>query len=316
MTTQRLVFMGTPAFAVPALEALLSAGHDIACVYSQPPRRAGRSQKERPAPVAEAATSKGIEVRTPTSFRNAEEVAKFQSLTAHIAVVVAYGLILPREILYAPRLGCINAHASLLPRWRGAAPIQRAIMAGDEVTGVTIMQMDEGLDTGDMLLRRDVPIDGATTAGSLHDTLATLSADLLVAAVAGLAAGELTPEPQPAEGVTYAEKIDKAEARIDWREPAAQVIRKIRGLTPYPGAWFEHDGARIRVLEARPADASPGGEPGTVLTGDGLTITCGDDTSLALTRVQRAGKAALDIEAFLRGHSIPPGTTLSCPATG
>jgi len=315
MTPLRLVFMGTPDFAVPSLEALHDAGHKILCVYSQPPRRAGRGQKARPTPVGAAAEDHGIDVRTPVTLRDDTSVAAFQALRADIAVVVAYGLILPPEILAAPRLGCINAHASILPRWRGAAPIQRAIMAGDRETGVTIMQMDEGLDTGDTLLAQHVAIDDTTTAGTLHDELAALSGDLLVKTLAGLADGDIAPRPQPAEGMTYAAKILKAEARIDWRTAAVDIARQVNGLAPYPGAWFDLNGERVRILRAHHSCGTGQDAPGTVCTSEGLTIACGDGNRLRVTMLQRAGKSALDADTFLRGRPIAPGTVLSCPAT-
>lgn len=305
-TTLRLIFMGTPDFAVPTLKALLAAGHDIAAVYTQPPRPAGRGHKLQPSPVHRVADASGIPVRTPRSLRKAEAQAEFAALEADAAVVVAYGLILPLAILEAPRLGCFNVHASLLPRWRGAAPIQRAIMAGDRETGITVMQMDEGLDTGGMLLRQTVPVGPETTAGSLHDELAALGGPLVVETLAEVAAGRLAATPQPDTGVTYAEKIDKAEARIDWSRPAEELDCHIRGLSPFPGAWFEYEGARVKVLLSTPADGQ--GEPGTVLD-DALTVACGKG-AIRLLRLQRAGKAAMDVDAFQRGRPIAAGTRL------
>ena len=316
MSPLRVVFMGTPAFAVPSLEAVLQAGHEVVAVYTQPPRRAGRGQEQRPTPVAEAAAAHGIDLRTPPSLRDAEAIAAFKALAADIAVVVAYGLILPSDILASPRLGCINAHASLLPRWRGAAPIQRAIMAGDSETGVSIMQMDEGLDTGSVLLTRSMPIGATTTAGDLHDALAAASGAMIAEALDGLAAGRLTASPQPGDGITYAEKISKAEARIDWNRPAEEIERAVRGLSPYPGAWFEHAGERIRVLKAHTGPDGTAGEAGTVMTAaDTLVVACAGGSALALDRLQRAGKGALEVGAFLRGHPIPVGTVLPCPDT-
>ncbi len=299
----RIVFMGTPDFAVAALEALAGAGHEIACVYSQPPRPAGRGHKERRSPVHEAAVARELPVRTPKSLKDPAEQAAFAALDAEVAVVAAYGLILPKPILDAPARGCLNIHASLLPRWRGAAPIQRAILAGDAETGVTIMQMDEGLDTGAMLLSRAVPIGPETTGGALHDTLAALGAELIVEALAQLADGALTPVPQPEEGVTYAAKLDKAEARIDWTRPATEIERLVRAFDPWPGAWFEAKGQRIRVLAAELAAGS--GAPGTVLD-DRLTIACGTG-ALRPTRLQRQGKGAVDADAFLRGFPLAKG---------
>jgi methionyl-tRNA formyltransferase len=302
----RLVFMGTPDFAVPILAALIDAGHQVAAVYSQPPRPAGRGQRERPSPVHLFAADKAIPVRTPKSLRSAEAQGEFAALAADAAVVAAYGLILPTPVLESPALGCINVHASLLPRWRGAAPIQRALLAGDEVTGVTIMQMDEGLDTGAMLLAEMVPITAQTTAGSLHDSLAALGAGLVVTALAGLAAGTLAGRPQPAEGVSYAAKLSKDEGRLDWQRPAAELVRVVRAFAPQPGAWFEHAGERCKVLAATVERGT--GAPGTVLD-DRLTVACGSG-ALRLEEIQRAGKAPLAAAAFLRGRPLPAGTVL------
>ena len=311
--TLRLVFMGTPDFAVPSLDALLAAGHKVVCVYTQPPRPAGRGQKERPSHVHQSAQAHGIPVRIPTRLRDPEEYEAFTALRADLAVVAAYGLILPKPVLEAPRLGCLNVHASLLPRWRGAAPIQRAILAGDRETGVTIMQMDAGLDTGNMLLRRALPIGPGTTAGELHDALARLGAEMIVEAVGRLVAGTLRPKKQPKKrGVTYASKIGRAEARLDWRRPAADLARTIRAFAPFPGAWFEIDGERIRVLEASAHGGRSGAEPGTVID-EALTVRCGKGF-LKLLKVQRAGKSAMDAAAFLRGNPIARGTVLPAPA--
>jgi methionyl-tRNA formyltransferase len=307
--TLRLVFMGTPDFAVPSLEALVDAGHEVICVYSQPPRPAGRGHKERPSPVQAAAKRHAIPVRTPASLKAPEAQADFTALQADAAVVAAYGLILPKPILEAPRRGCLNIHASLLPRWRGAAPIQRAILAGDRQSGVTIMRMDEGLDTGPMLLRHAVEI-GHMTAGELHDELADLGAALIVEALKRLEAGTLEATPQPPKrGVTYAHKIGRAEARLDWTRPAADLARLIRAFTPFPGAWFEHAGERVRVLEAEAAGGRSTAKPGMVIDG-ALTIRCGKGF-LKLRTVQRAGKGAMDAAAFLRGYPIPKGTVLA-----
>ncbi len=317
MTRLRLAFMGTPDFAVPTLQALRAAGHDVVAVYSQPPRPAGRGQKPRPSPVAEAADAAGIPVYTPLSLKNAEDVAQFQSLNLDAAVVVAYGLILPKAILDAPRLGCVNVHASLLPRWRGAAPIHRAIMAGDAETGVTIMAMAEGLDTGPMILIGKTPIGDHDTTAMLHDRLAAMGAALIAPALAGLDDGSLTLIDQPADGVTYAKKIDKAEARIDWTAPAATVLRQIHGLSPFPGAWFTLDGVRIKLLNGELRDGQ--GQPGTVIDsslvaacgGNSLVVACGDGEAIAATRLQREGKGPLAVTDFLRGCPIHPGTVLS-----
>jgi methionyl-tRNA formyltransferase len=300
----RLVFMGTPAFARIALDALHAAGHDIACVYARPPRPAGRGQHPRPSPVQERAEALGLPVRTPARLRDADEQAAFAALGAEAAVVVAYGLILPAPVLAAPARGCLNIHASLLPRWRGAAPIQRAIMAGDAETGISIMAMDEGLDTGPVLLRRALALTPADTAGTLHDRLAVLGAELVVEALAAL--DTLVPQPQSGAGVTYAAKIDKSEARVDWTRPETEILRQIRGLSPFPGAWCEVGGERVKLLFAVPADGV--GPPGRVLD-DRLTIACGSG-ALRPTRLQRAGGSATDAAAFLRGRPIGPGDRL------
>ncbi len=297
--------MGTPDFSVSVLDALVDAGHDIVAVYSQPPRPAGRGKKDRPSPVHARADAFGIEVRTPTSLKTAEAQADFSALNADVAVVVAYGLILPQVILDAPASGCLNIHASLLPRWRGAAPIHRAIMAGDAQTGVCIMQMEAGLDTGPVLLREALDIGAEETTAQLHDRLSDMGARLIVDTLDQLNA--LTAEVQPEAGVTYAAKIDKAEARIDWSLPADQVDRQIRGLSPFPGAWFEYEGARVKVLGSRVGDGA--GAAGAVLT-DMLNVACGEG-AVALTRLQKAGKGAQDVDVFQRGVQIATGTNLS-----
>ena len=296
----RVIFMGTPEFSVPVLDALVNAGHEIAAVYCQPPRPAGRGKKDRLTPVHARATELGFEVRTPVSLK--DEHASFAALDADVAVVVAYGLILPQSILDAPRLGCLNIHASLLPRWRGAAPIHRAIMAGDAQTGVCIMQMEAGLDTGPVLLREATDIGTTETTGALHDRLSEMGATLIVEALKRHE--NLTPEPQPAEGVTYAGKIDKAEARVDWTAPADTVDRKIRGLSPFPGAWSEVDGHRVKFLASQVAPGD--GAPGQVLD-DTLKVACGSG-AVELLRLQRAGKGPQDKADFLRGLPLPPGT--------
>jgi methionyl-tRNA formyltransferase len=275
MAALRLAFFGTPDFAVPSLAALLGAGHDVARIYSQPPRPAGRGHKPRPSPVQAFAEGHGIEARTPARLDDLEERAAFAALAPDAGIVVAYGLILPKAILDVPRLGCVNVHASLLPRWRGAAPIQRAIMAGDAETGITIMRMDEGLDTGPVLLREAIGIAPDETAGSLHDRLAALGATLLVTALAGLATGEIAAVPQDEVGASYARKMARGEARLDWRRTAAELARHVRASAPAPGAWFEHDGERVKVLEC--VAAPGGGQPGTALD-DHLTIACGAGT--------------------------------------
>ncbi len=306
----KIVFMGTPDFAVPSFEALRAAGHELLCAYTQPPRRAGRGRQPRPSPVQIATERMGIEVRTPSTFRASSdadiEVAAFAALDADIAVVAAYGLILPQAILDAPRLGCVNVHASLLPRWRGAAPIQRAILAGDTETGVTIMQMDEGLDTGPMLLAGRTPIHDTTTGGELHDSLAALGAKLLIEALTGLEAGALAPTRQPNAGATYANKIDKGETRIDWSCSAATVLRQIHAFSPLPGAWFSLDGARVRALGAELAAGD--GAPGTVLD-ERLAVACGSG-AVRLIQLQRAGKGEMATGTFLRGTPIPVGEVL------
>ncbi|MHA6263151.1 methionyl-tRNA formyltransferase [Arenibacterium sp. CAU 1754] len=300
----RVIFMGTPDFSVPVLDALVEAGHEIAAVYCQPPRPAGRGKKDRPSPVQARAEALGLPVRHPVSLKSDEAQDDFAALGADVAVVVAYGLILPQPILDAPTHGCLNIHASLLPRWRGAAPIHRAIMAGDAETGVCIMQMEAGLDTGPVLLRDKTAIAPDDTTEKLHDRLSQMGARLIVQALAQL--GDLTPQSQPEEGVTYAAKIDKSEARIDWARPAAEVDRHIRGLSPFPGAWCEINGERVKLLASRLADGQ--GTPGEVLD-DALTVACGSG-AVALTRLQRAGKGAQDAEVFLRGWPVPWGTQL------
>jgi methionyl-tRNA formyltransferase len=295
--------MGSPDFAVPSFNGLVEAGHDVICVYSQPPRPAGRGKGERKTTVHKRAEELGIEVRTPKTLRGEEEQARFRALDADIAVVAAYGLILPRPILEAPKAGCINVHASLLPRWRGAAPIQRAILAGDEVTGVTIMRMEEGLDTGPMLLKRETLVD-RKTAGELTDEIAKLGAKALVDWL-----GKPTPPvPQPNEGVTYASKIDKAEARINWSKSAEDIERQVRAFAPSPGAWFEANGERIKLLETATGD-DESGKPGEVLD-DGLSIACGIGYLRPL-KVQRAGRGVMTPGELLRGFAIPKGAILS-----
>ncbi|MCP4821656.1 MAG: methionyl-tRNA formyltransferase [Shimia sp.] len=300
----RIVFMGTPDFSVPVLDALIDAGHEVAAVYCQPPRPAGRGKKDRPTPVHARAEALGLEVRHPVSLRNDDAQAEFAALNADIGVVVAYGLILPQAILDAPTHGCLNIHASLLPRWRGAAPIHRAIMAGDAETGVCIMQMDAGLDTGDVLLRREIAIGATETTAELHDRLSTLGSTAIVDALAQLP--DLTRDPQPEEGVTYAAKIDKSEAKVDWTAPAEEVDRKIRGLSPFPGAWTEIDGQRVKLLASQLGAGQ--GAAGTLLD-DALTVACGSG-AVQLLRLQRAGKGAQDAETFLRGFSLTAGQTL------
>lgn len=294
----RLIFMGTPGFAAEALRALHAAGHDIAAVYTQPPRPAGRGKKPRPSAVQALAEELDLPVRHPVSLKMEEEQAAFAALGAQVAVVAAYGLILPRPILAAPARGCLNIHASLLPRWRGAAPIHRAVMAGDEETGVCIMQMDAGLDTGPVLLRRATLIGKEETTGDLHDRLSRLGAAAIVEALDRI--DSLTPEPQPDEGVTYAEKIDKAEARVDWSRPATEVARHIRGLSPFPGAWCEIAGERVKLLGARASNGA--GRPGEVI--GPLTIACGIG-AVEITRAQRPGRRPMEANEFLLGFEMP-----------
>ncbi|MGE0025163.1 MAG: methionyl-tRNA formyltransferase [Hyphomicrobium sp.] len=310
----RIVFMGTPDFSVPALGAIVGAGHEVVAVYSQPPRPAGRGMAERRSPVHAKAASLAIPVRTPRTLRDAAEQRLFAELGADAAVVIAYGLILPAPVLAAPRLGCFNVHASALPRWRGAAPIQRAIMAGDTETAVMVMRMEEGLDTGPVGMTARVPIGPNVTAGELHDTLAREGAALIVAALARIGDGTFHLTPQPADGITYAAKIDKRQAGIDFEKPAAEVHNLIRGLSPFPGAWFEvapPGGATERIKVLRSVIAEGRGAPGEVLD-DKLTIACGTG-AIRLAEVQRAGKRAMTAADFLRGFTMPPGTRIARP---
>jgi methionyl-tRNA formyltransferase len=300
----RIIFMGTPDFAVPALRALHEAGHEIVCVYTQPPRPAGRGKKLMPSPVQLEAERLGVPVRSPVSLRNAEAQAEFAALNADVAVVAAYGLILPQPVLDAPKHGCLNIHASLLPRWRGAAPIHRAVMAGDPETGVTIMQMEAGLDTGPMLHKVSLPVARKTT-GELFEELGAVGAAAMVEVLADLPS--FPPEVQDDSAAIYAPKIDKAEGKIDWAEPAEVIERLVRGLAPFPGAWFELQGERVKVLLAEVVDAS--GTPGTVLDDD-FTIACGRGAILPL-RLQRAGKPVLERGEFLRGRPVAKGTMLT-----
>ncbi|WP_249732326.1 methionyl-tRNA formyltransferase [Roseococcus sp. SDR] len=300
----RIAFMGSPDFAVPALQALHAAGHDIRAVYTQPPKPAGRGQQETPCPVHRAALALGLEVRTPARVkRDAAAHADFAALDLDVAVVAAYGLILPPAMLDAPRRGCLNIHASLLPRWRGAAPIHAAILHGDAESGVTIMRMEEGLDTGPMLLREAVALNARSTTPQLHDALAAMGARLILRAL-----DEAPPEtPQPEAGVTYAAKLSKADGLLDWAQPAAALDARVRAMNPWPGAYFPHAGEVLRVLAAEPAEGA--GAPGTVLPGPGLVVACGTG-ALRLARLQRPGRAAMDADALLRGYALPPGTKL------
>ncbi len=306
MPSLRLAFFGTPDFALPSLEALLAAGHEVVAVYTQPPRPAGRGQAPRRSAVHRFAEERGLEVRTPETLRDESTRAAFAALRLDAAAVAAYGLILPQAVLDAPRLGCLNVHASLLPRWRGAAPIQRAILAGDRETGITIMQMDAGLDSGPVLLREPVPIGPRETAGELHDRLAALGGRLLVEALAGLDEGRLAPVPQPAEGVTHAPRIAPGERRIDWRRPAAEIDRQVRAFAPAPGAWTTWQGERLVILSGSPVEGA--GAPGTVLD-DRLTVACGAG-AYRIGSLKRAGRKALPADAVLRGYPVPPGAML------
>lgn len=296
----RIVFMGTPDFSVPILDALVAAGHDICAVYSQPPRPAGRGKKDRPSPVQARAETLGLNVRHPVSLKTDEAQADFAALNADIAVVVAYGLILPQAILDTPTNGCLNIHASLLPRWRGAAPIHRAIMAGDAETGVCIMQMEAGLDTGPVLLRREIDIEENETTGALHDRLSALGATAITDALNALP--DLIPETQPEDGVTYATKIDKVEARVDWAQSSAHITRQINGLSPFPGAWSEADGERIKFLHSSPSAMSLAS--GEVSTSHGLHIGTSDG-AVQIYTLQRAGKKAASASDVLKGWTPP-----------
>ena len=308
----RLAFMGTPDFAVPALAALAEAGHEIAAVYSQPPRPSGRGHKTHASPVQGFAEEKGWPVATPRSLKGAEEQQAFSDLDLDAAVVVAYGLLLPEAVLAAPRLGCFNIHASLLPRWRGAAPIQRAILAGDSRSGVTIMKMDTGLDTGPMVLQRSLPVTATTTGESLHDALSELGAAAIVKALGRVVqAPEEALTPQPEEGVTYAAKLNKSEGELDWRQAAAALERRVRAFSPWPGAWFRQGDLVIKVLRSEVLAGK--GAVGTLLD-DRLTVACGEG-ALRLLEVQRPGKRPMTAEAFLRGFELPRGSRLLCPAT-
>ena len=306
----RIIFMGTPDFAVATLRAILEAGHEVVAVYSQPPRAAGRGMALRKSPVQQAAEETGLAVLTPERLKSAEEPARFGSLTPDVAVVVAYRLILPKPILDAPKYGALNLHASLLPRWRGAAPINRAIMAGDTETGVAVMRITEGLDAGPVCLEARAPIGADETAGELHDALATRGARLMVHALSALEGGGLDCRPQAEGGVTYAEKIDPAETRIDWSRPAREVHNLIRGLSPYPGAWFEIDlnGKPERIKALRSTLANGSGAPGLALDNK-LTIACGEG-AVRLVEVQRAAKRPMSADDFLRGATIAHGTVL------
>jgi methionyl-tRNA formyltransferase len=303
----RIVFFGTPAFAVPTLSEIVGQGHDVVAVYTQPPRPAGRGMAERESPVHDIAERFALPVFTPASLKSQEEADRFAAFEPEVGVVVAYGQILPRTFLEAARNGCLNLHGSLLPRWRGAAPIQRAIMAGDAETGVMVMRMETGLDTGPVAMSERVTIGADTTSGELAERLATLGADLMVRALGALSRGALNFVPQSADGVTYAKKIEKSETRIDWSRPAAEVHNHIRGLAPDPGAWFELGKDRVKVLRSTVESGSAA--PGTVLD-PSLTVACGNG-AVRLLNLQRAGKGAMPAAEFLRGNQIAPGTVLT-----
>jgi len=303
----RLIFMGTPDFAVPTLVELAARGHEIAAVYTRAAKPAGRGMDVQRTPVEQEARRLALSVQTPRTLKEEEAQAAFRAYDADAAVVVAYGLILPKSVLETPRLGCFNIHASLLPRWRGAAPINRAIMAGDTESGVTIMKMNEGLDTGAMAMADPMPVGADMTAGDLHDALSRLGADLMLRALAAAERGSLALTPQPDKGVTYAEKISKNETRIDWSKPWKQVHDHIRGLSPFPGAWFEIDGVRIKALRSTKGEGA--GAAGTVLD-DRLTIACGAG-AVRLTQVQRAGRQPMTAEEFLRGTPVKSGARVA-----
>lgn len=309
----KIAFLGTSAFAVPALKALVEAGHDVVAVYTRAPKPAGRGQQERRTPLHETAHALGLAVRSPKSLKGEDEALAFKALDLDAAVVVSYGHLLPKSFLDAPVLGCINIHGSLLPRWRGAAPIHRAILSGDRETGVTTMRMDEGLDTGPMLLAERTPISAADSAEAVHDRLAELGARLIVSTLDGLMRNTIDPVPQPADGVTYAHKLGKEEGALDWRRPAAELERKVRAFHPWPGTWFEFNGERIKVLAAGLALAA--GAPGTLAVGrDGFPVVACGVGGLRFLQLQRPGRSAQPADAFLRGFALTAGTVLPPPA--
>ena len=309
----KIAFLGTSAFAVPALKALVEAGHDVVAVYTRAPKPAGRGQQERRTPVHETAHALGLAVRSPKSLKGEDEALAFKAFDLDAAVVVSYGHLLPKSFLDAPVLGCINIHGSLLPRWRGAAPIHRAILSGDRETGVTTMRMDEGLDTGPMLLAERTPISAADSAEAVHDRLAELGARLIVSTLDGLMRNTIDPVPQPADGVTYAHKLGKEEGALDWRRPAAELERKVRAFHPWPGTWFEFNGERIKVLAAGLALAA--GAPGTLAVGrDGFPVVACGVGGLRFLQLQRPGRSAQPADAFLRGFALTAGTVLPPPA--
>lgn len=308
MAPLRIIYMGTPDFALPALKALYESDHEVVAVYCQPPRPAGRGHKLRKSVIQEFAEKNGLPVEMPASLRSSEAQEKFASYQADIAVVAAYGLILPKAILEAPKYGCINIHGSILPRWRGAAPVHRAIQEGDKNTGITIMQMDEGLDTGPMLMTRELPLTEKSTTPEVYAALALMGGDMILEAIEGVAEGTLLSQPQPSEGVTYANKVSKEESRINWGESADEIERKVRAFVPFPGIWFELKGERIKIFEARVIDQQ--GEPGCVsVTESSLIVACGKK-SLSLMKVQRSGSKPMEIKDFLRGFNATTNTQL------
>ena len=313
MPSLQLIFMGTPDFSVPALEQLIKAGHNILCVYSQPPRPAGRGQKERPSPVHVFAKAQGLQVRTPKSFKADGVLSEFSNLNADVAVVVAYGLILPNAALGAPKLGCINIHASLLPRWRGAAPIQRAIQAGDKKSGVTIMQMSEGLDTGDMLAAQEICLNTGIVASQLHDRLSNMGASLIVSTLDDLQGGKVISVMQPEDGVTYAAKLKKDDGRINWSRPALEIERLACAFSPWPGVWFEYKGDRIKVFSVNAVETVNDEVPGTILD-DQLKVACGEGC-IQIIELQRPGKKRALAADFLRGYPIEVGVRLDITST-
>jgi methionyl-tRNA formyltransferase len=308
MEVLRIIFMGTPIFSVPALEQLIKAGHDIVCVYSQPPRPAGRGQKKRHSPVHEFAKAQGLKVRTPKSFKTKDVLSEFSDLNADVAVVVAYGLILPKTALGAPKLGCVNIHASLLPRWRGAAPIQRAIQAGDKNSGVTVMQMEEGLDTGNMLAVQKTPLYSGITVSQLHDRLSNIGASLIVSTLDELQNGRAISVKQPEDGVTYAAKLDTVEGLINWSQSASEIDRLVCAFSPWPGVWFEYKGERIKVFNVTPVEIVKYKVPSTTLDNN-LKVACGEG-AIQINELQRPGKKRALAADFLRGYPIEAGTRL------
>lgn len=315
MNPLRIVFMGTPEFAIPSLSAIIDSGHNILAVYTQPARKSGRGKRLQITKVAEFAQLHGLEIRSPDTLNNSKSINQLKATAPDITVVVAYGQILPPEILAIPTFGCINAHASLLPRWRGAAPIQRAIMEGDETTGVTIMQMESGLDTGPILAKKTIPISDETTGGKLHDTLATLSAQMLTKILECPKESSLAAITQEPNGITYAKKIERSDTRIDWRNPAHSICLQIRGLSPNPGAWFDYKGERIKVLKAKIQEQKSLLKIGSIYCNKNseLVVTCGSKTTLSLQQLQQPGKKPLYTENFLRGKKFEPETVLQCP---